>query len=234
MSIAIPQTDDDVLDLPAEVPVFPLPEAVLLPGEPMPLHIFEERYRIMTETAISSERLIVMGHLKTGHESDEPEKRDIYDVAGLGQIVMDERLNDGRFNLVLLGLKRIRIRRMLQHKPYRRAEVELLPDRFSSTNPALLHSLEDSILTLSRRLMKFRRDDIDPAQATSLNEVLKPGAVALGTLCDLAAATLFTTPNEKQMILEELDVIRRSEKVIFGLRFQWEATRSGVSSHLVH
>jgi len=92
------------------IPIFPLPGHVLLPGEPLPLHIFEERYKQLAEFALTQKRLMVLANLKSDLGKIGEEKNKIYDIAGLGRIVLDERMADGRFNLVLLGLKRIRIK----------------------------------------------------------------------------------------------------------------------------
>src|SRR3989344_3455701 len=101
MTQFFPPYDEDVIKTPQEVPLFPLSKVVLLPGEPLPLHIFEERYKMMTESAISEERLIAMAHMKPTEGG--VEGSGIFKIGGLGRIVLDERLSDGRFNLVLLG-----------------------------------------------------------------------------------------------------------------------------------
>ena len=134
------------------VPIFPLPQMVLLPGEPMPLHIFEDRYRKMAESVLGAQRLMVMGHLRPGWELDYEGSPEIYKVAGLGKVVMDERLEDGRFNLLLWGMKRIRIKEVVQEKPFRMARVEIIDDIFSKTAPDFLDSLESEILNLLQKV----------------------------------------------------------------------------------
>lgn len=220
---------DESLEIPGEVPLFPLPEMVLLPGEPMPLHIFEDRYKAMTETALAGERMIVMGHLKPGWDKPRVTNEETYNVAGVGQIVMDERLHDGRFNLILLGLKRIRIKQITQQKPYSKALVEVIEDRCSDTSSAVLASLEHDIIEAARQILKVRKNDkLSLPEGFPAFETIVPGALPLGTLCDFAAASIFLPPTEKQMILEEIDVIKRAQTLLFLLRFQWELIRNGV------
>jgi len=70
-----------------EVPVFPLPQAVLFPGARMPLHIFEPRYRRMTRDALDTHRLIAVAHIANPVQLDARGQPEIAAVAGVGAIV---------------------------------------------------------------------------------------------------------------------------------------------------
>ena len=226
--------DEESFRAPEGVPVFPLPDMVLLPGEPLPLHIFEQRYKLMTESAISSEKLIAMAHLKPGWEKEQEGSPEIYPIAGLGRIMADERLADGRFNLMLVGLKRVRLGRFMQDRPYRIAQVEVLADHCSRTAPALLSSLESEIIALSRRMLKLVSGEVPADRTAPLLESLSPGALPLGGLCDLAAAAFPLSSVEKQMILEETDIIARAEKLIFTLRCRLESPGDSSGRAILH
>lgn len=217
---------DDSFKVPEEVPFFPLPEMALLPGEPMPLHIFEERYKVMTETALVSDRMIVMGHVKQGWEKRPGSDRETYGIAGIGQIVMDERLQDGRYNLVLLGLKRIKINQVIPSKPFRKARIEILDDQYSQTSSSLLESLEKEILELGNAVSRIKNNDapVSLEGYPALNNIAE-GSLPLGALCDFTAAALNLPSSDKQMILDELDVVQRSEKLLFLLRYQLEFSK---------
>ena len=95
--------------LPSTIPIFPLPNVVLFPNVFLPLHIFEQRYRQMVTDALSGERMIGMVLLQPGHEADYEGAPPVYDIGCAGLITHVERLNDGRFNIVLRGLERFRI-----------------------------------------------------------------------------------------------------------------------------
>lgn len=227
--------EDELPSAPSDAPVFPLPNAVLLPGEPMPLYIFEDRYRAMTENALAGDRLIVMGHMKPGWEKKGASVPPLYDVAGVGRIVMDERASDGTFNLVLLGLKRVRIGNFVQESPYRRAQIELLTDRYSQTSPSLITTLESELIELAKKSLKARAGDLPEYNAAQFLEQLAPGGVPLGMLCDMVGSTVLAQSAEKQMLLEETDVIRRAEKLIFALRFLSESSGyGGPGKNLLH
>src|SRR5689334_18225723 len=105
------------------MPMFPLPNVVLLPNTFLPLHIFEPRYRKLTKDALAGDKLLLMAfQLGPEHEYDGPPP--VAPVAGVGEIVLAQNLPDGRYNLVLRGRARVRIERELtSDQPYRLVEA---------------------------------------------------------------------------------------------------------------
>ena len=77
------------------IPLFPLPDVVLLPGTLLPLHIFEPRYRAMVADALAGDRTIGMAMIRPGRESSGPTPK-IHPVGGAGRIVEAEELSDDR------------------------------------------------------------------------------------------------------------------------------------------
>src|SRR3954471_9890112 len=82
------------------VPLFPLPGAILFPRSQLPLHIFEPRYREMVRDAIDGAGPIAMIQ---PHRFDDDNQAPLYAVGCLGDVVGVEELDDGRYNIVLLG-----------------------------------------------------------------------------------------------------------------------------------
>jgi Lon protease-like protein len=108
------------------VPIFPLAGALLFPRSQLPLHIFEPRYRAMTQDALASDRLIAMVQPRPAAQIDghalEP---DLFEIGCIGRIGTCEELDDGRFNLVLEGLCRFRIAREAEvTTPYRQVDAD--------------------------------------------------------------------------------------------------------------
>jgi Lon protease-like protein len=102
------------------VPVFPLAGALLFPRTQLPMHIFEPRYRAMVRDALAGDKLIAMVQPR-----DEKEPPALFDIGCLGRIVGSEELKDGRFNIVLEGLNRIRIAREAKvDTPYRQVDAD--------------------------------------------------------------------------------------------------------------
>ncbi len=114
--------------LPELVPLFPLPGTALFPGMPLPLHVFEPRYRRMVEDALAGARVIGMVLLKPGWEDRYLGRPEVYPVGCAGHLQACEALPDGRFNIVLSGLARFRILEEQAGRPYRLARVAELPE----------------------------------------------------------------------------------------------------------
>lgn len=118
--------------LPERIPLFPLPGTVLFPGMPLPLHVFEPRYRRMVEDALAGARVIGMVLLRPGWEDDYLGRPAVYPVGCAGHLQACEALPDGRFNIVLSGLSRFRILDEEGGQPYRLARVVELPEAGSA------------------------------------------------------------------------------------------------------
>jgi Lon protease-like protein len=108
-------------DMPGTIPVFPLAGVLLLPSGNLPLHIFEPRYRRMTEDAIKSHRMIGMIQPKISDDANPP----LYDVGCAGKITDFHELPDGRFMMTLTGISRFRIIEELKTAtPYRQIKPD--------------------------------------------------------------------------------------------------------------
>jgi Lon protease-like protein len=97
------------VELPALVPLFPLPNMVLFPGAVLPLHIFEERYKQMTGDVLRSHRQVAMALLRAGWEKDYYGRPAIEPVVCVGTILSHERLEGGRYNFLLQGHTRANV-----------------------------------------------------------------------------------------------------------------------------
>jgi Lon protease-like protein len=201
----------DLRDFANECRLFPLPNVVLFPHALLPLHIFEPRYRQLTEDALATDGLVTMVQVAPSpHGSPWPEPVPIMGVGCLGRIVQHERLADGRFNFLLLGCKRVRLVREQQSaKLYRVAEAEILDDQESDQPP---EPRREQLLELFRTAFeKSHRLDADVAERLN-------SAISLGVLSDIVAHALGLPPGIKQELLSETRVDRRVESLLVLLQ----------------
>ncbi|MDJ0900986.1 MAG: LON peptidase substrate-binding domain-containing protein [Xenococcus sp. MO_188.B8] len=132
-----------------ELPLFPLPEVVLFPTRPLPLHIFEFRYRIMMNTILESDR-------RFGVLSIDPTTGKIAEYGCCAEIVHFERLKDDRMKMLTLGQQRFHVLEYVREKPYRVGLVEWIEDE--STNEDLrpmakeVETLLKDVVRLSAKL----------------------------------------------------------------------------------
>ena len=113
---------------PRLLPLFPLPDVLLLPETTLPLHVFEPRYRAMLSDALAGDRLIGIQLLKPAAGSDRAGRPAVFEIGCAGEVVEHETLEDGRSNILLRGKFRYRI--ALEREtptPYRVAEIAPLP-----------------------------------------------------------------------------------------------------------
>ena len=188
--------------------LFPLPNLVLVPGAMQPLHIFEPRYRQMTADAVAGDRLIALVLPRPGWEQDYTGKPAIHSVACVGRILAEQRLDDGRFNILLRGLLRVRIAEEVPHsKLYRVARVEVL-DEVRCPDLTLEVSARAG---LGRRLRALAPSwfQAQPELRDRLLELIDDNPLGLGALVDLVAFALPLDVEFKQMLLAERDVARR-------------------------
>lgn len=218
--------NDDPLslgDFSGTVRLFPLPNLVMFPSVVQPLHIFEPRYRQMLADALEDDRLIGMVLLQPGWEEDYHLRPAIHPVGCLGKVFKEERLADGRYNLLLHGLHRVRIRDEIDSpKLYRVANGDLLEDHTSLTLP-------------QEQELRRALGELVPAwfaahgsPSAPLDKLLH-GDLSLGTLTDVFSFALPLGQELKQRLLEELDVGRRARLLTEHLRQQLGLPSSGRS-----
>jgi len=194
-------------------PIFPLPGVALLPQVVQPLHVFEERYRILTADALQGPRLMAMAVLRPGWESRyESNDLPLHPIVCLSQIEVDQRLPDGRYMLLVRGLLRARIvSEVSQELPYRSCRLELLPDVYTP-QPRVDRSLR------RRELLEQFLQLFPGVSETAELPLVADGELSLGALCDvLAFAAGFDTPTMLDM-LDEPRVDVRSDRLLAALR----------------
>jgi Lon protease-like protein len=188
--------------------LFPLPNLVFFPQALQPLHIFEPRYRVMTADALASDGLITLTMLKEGWDTGYHIKPDVEEVATIGRIVANQLLEDGRYNLLLRGLSRVRItREVYNDKPYRDAEVEILADKVPED-----HGQEEAMLSqlIEQIPIWFPAQDLVAKQFKKLLDK----NLSLSALCDIFCFALPLESHFKQAMLEQLDVVERTRALL--------------------
>ncbi len=183
---------------PTVVPLFPLPNVWLFPNVVLPLRIFERRYRQMIEDSLDGPGRIVMGTVMHGHENEILGSPPVHAVGGLGEIGHHERLSDGRFNILLLGLGRVRLREVESDRLYRKVQVEPLdetPPTDEDLNPL--------------------REEVSAAVRARTQDMAElPHHVPLSQLVDFLSLRMPLPPDVMQRLYNETDVSRRARMAL--------------------
>jgi len=181
-----------------ELPLFPL-NSVLFPGATLPLHIFEERYKLMIGRCLQSGSPFGVLLIRSGNEVGEATEP--FEVGTTARIVRVQHLDEGRMNLVCLGERRFRLLRKLRETPYLVGEVEPLDStdiegedvaELAETVAALFAEYYRLYLAVSNQWAR---------------QIGMPGGAA--ELADFVGSRLAVSLWTKQRLLEELSVRRR-------------------------
>lgn len=144
----------DSLTIPASAPVMVLAGCNFFPGTPLPLHIFETRYRAMLALALEGDRMFCVGtaveHPSAGLPVDEP--AGIYAHGTLGLVRACVQRDDGTSNLILEGLQRVVFRGWLRETPFRIARLEALQTYARDEQEVRRHAAR--VVALSRVLIE--------------------------------------------------------------------------------
>lgn len=192
----------------SSLPIFPLPNCVLLPGGLLPLHVFESRYRDLTRDCLAGHHLIAVARLRPGFEATYHGRPPVYDRCGVGRIICSEELPDGRFALLLRGIARVEIARELpaDERAYRRVEARVLDD--ASCDPAQALDHHHRLIALCDRLAEVIEQG-GPQLRDLVRSVESPGECA-----DAVAAALIMDPDARQALLEACDPMVRLQRTL--------------------
>jgi Lon protease-like protein len=207
------------MELPSNVPVMVLRNAILFPQALVPLHIFEPRYRRMLADVLAGGRMFAVARRKPGASQERAEK-----VAGLGLVRACVTHPDGTSHLVLQGLSRVELVRTVRYKPYRVCRIQPWRPETEET-PAVL-ALAVELLEVVRDRLKDLSDAsvaalsqqglaISPANSETAVELFKSLLDHLNDLqdpeqvVDLVSAALLADPAQRQIILQTRPLERR-------------------------
>lgn len=186
--------------------LFPLPNLVVFPHVMQPLHIFEPRYKALLEESLSDDSLIAMAILAPGWEKDYEGRPPVRSAACLCKVATHHRTSDGNYNVLLLGVKRIEIRRELPPaKPFREAEVRLCHDDYTENGSSARAARQKHLLEM------FKLSLPKLAETSEGLDQLLGKHVPLGMLTDIVAYTLELNVDRKEQLLAETNVDRRVE-----------------------
>ena len=195
----------------SELPLFPLPDVVLFPNRPLPLHIFEFRYRIMMSTILESDN-------RFGVLMSNPENGQVATIGCCAEVVYSERLPDDRLKIQTVGQQRFRVLRYVREKPYLVGLVEWLEDTPPTEDlRPLAYEVEQllkDVVRLHDKLTDQKRGLPDDLPSLPLE------------LSYWIAGNLQGAPSEQQYLLDTQDTaarLRRESEILTSTRNYYAA-----------
>ncbi|MFT5301115.1 MAG: Lon protease-like protein [Mariniblastus sp.] len=189
------------------VRLFPLPNVVLFPGVVQALHLFEPRYCALVEDALAADELITMAYIEPGQLSNNDAPK-VSQTVCIGKILSHTKLEDGRYNLFLVGSKRAEIITEIDSEtPYRMAEVSVLED---TLNPLInLDDMRGDIITQFRTLAAHK-----PSWNHEALDLFLDDDLPFSQLVDMICYSCGASPQEQQRVLETIELGNRGLAVI--------------------
>jgi Lon protease-like protein len=190
--------------------VFPLPNLVMFPHVMQALHVFEPRYRALFEEAIEDDRLVALGVLASGWENDYEGRPPLRPTACLCRIATHQRTTEGTYNVLVLGVRRLRLVRELPPKKlFRVVESEIIDDlepEGQGTDAAV--ALQQELLAAFKRAMPRV-----PNAYEQLDQLLG-SQITLSMLADIVSYTIDLPLEVKLRLLDETDVVQRTRLLL--------------------
>jgi Lon protease-like protein len=202
----------------ALIPLFPL-GTVLVPGAPLPLRIFEDRYRKLVADLLEQPpelRQFGVVAIKSGREVGEDGVRTLHDVGCLAQIATTERGADGTYQLETIGTRRFRLLEVEEGAPYLRGHVDWLPEPSGAAEP---------LVPIVHERFASYRGELARLQGTSFELPDLPSDPAM--LSYVVAATVIADVADRQGFLAEYDAEARLAR-----EASWLARETGLLGKL--
>lgn len=222
------------MELPKSLGVMILPSVNLFPHAILPLFIFEARYRRMLQDALASHRLFCVAMQQPDVDEERPAP-----VAGVGLIRASVENPDGTSNMILQGVARVALGRVMRRRPYRVHSMKPLAPVPADTDRvgALTRTVRDLV---GRRFeqglpapLKFLGESaaVAGAEADPAGHILRSlGDIRdASVLADLVSCTLLSDPRQRQVLLETVDVETRLEYLIAFLRGEIDREAGGAA-----
>jgi ATP-dependent Lon protease len=214
--------DDDLqldeVEIPETLPVLPLKDTVVYPDSMLPLAIGQERSIELIDDVVSGDRLVALVASRS-REIDVPDWDELYEVGTAAIVQKMIRVPDGTQRILVQGLQRITLEKRVRSEPYLVGRFKPLPDVVRETRE--LQALTQNVRSLFARiigLLPYLPEELAVAAAN----VEDPSA-----LSHLVASTLRLKTEEKQLILEEVDVEKRLREILVVLNRELEVVELG-------
>ncbi len=203
------------VNIPDIIPLVAIRNAVAFPGTVMPLNIGRESSKRAIENALADNKIVGIITQKDP-QVEKPSHQDLYNWGTVGFILKLLKMSDGDQTIVVHGLLRFRIVELIQTEPFLLARIKVQRDPKDFETDTELEALVHNIRNMANRIIELSPNVPEEASLV-LENITHPGALA-----DFLAANLNIPTEQKQEILETIDIRKRLQKVSGAMANQLE------------
>lgn len=215
-ALARPGEGDSMIVIPDELPVLTLRNTVLFPGSIVPLGIGRPKTVRLVEESIKDNGLVAVV-AQRDPDVDDPAPVDLYGMGCAARLVKLVKASKDNFSVVVQGLSRVRLNEYTQSLPYLRARISAVDD--INTNQVEVEALTMSLKKTAREVLRLI-PELPPSAAELLERVEDAGVLA-----DLIASNVEASVEEKQGVLETVELVARMRRVLELLSRQLEVLK---------
>jgi len=207
---------DEMMVIPDELPILTLRNTVLFPGSIVPLGIGRPKTVRLVEESIKENGLVAVVAQRDA-DVDDPTPGDLYEVGCAARLIKLVKASKDNFSVVVQGLSRVQLLEYTQSLPYMKAKLASVDDKVSS--PVEVEALTMSLRKTAREVLRLI-PELPPSAAELLERVDDAGV-----LSDLIASNVEATVEEKQSVLETVELVARMRRVLELLSRQLEVLK---------
>ena len=208
-----------IAKIPEILPIIPLFNLVAFPNMVFPLEVFGEQSMTLVDEAMTSDRIIGLVMSRKSPEEIKYHSEDFYGIGTSAVILKMAKAGDNRAQLLIQGISRFKIKEFMDGKPYPRTQVEALEDHY--VMDIEIEALVTNLTGLFERMVK-----LSPFLPQEFGMMAKSITVP-GILADVVASVVNAATEDKQKILEILDVKERLKEVTRLISHQLEILELG-------
>jgi ATP-dependent Lon protease len=208
-----PRSDEDV-QFGDHLPVLPIRNAVLFPGNVAPFDVGREKSVALVEDIDNLSSPVIAIFAQKDPSTDDPGQDDLYPMGCAARVLKALKHSSGNYSLILQGVTRIRLESVTTNTPYLKAKIKRLDEE--PTEDVEAEALAMSLRDIAKQVIHLMPEL--PREAASLIDSIQ----APGALADLVAANLDAPVEEKAQLIDTIDVKERIRKVLRLLTRQLE------------
>jgi ATP-dependent Lon protease len=214
-----PETGDQTIKMPETLSILPLFDATLFPKMVLPLVVMQGESIQLIDEAMSKNRIIGLLVSKEKEMKSSYSQEDLYDVGTSALILKMAKTEDNKAQLLVQGLSRFKVKEILEEQPYLKVHVELIKEKEEKDKE--IEALMSNLVGLFTRVVELS-PGLQPEIAGMARSIKEAG-----TLADMITSSINSTSEEKQKILETIDIKERLKEVTRLTNYQLEILELG-------
>lgn len=193
-------------EVPQVLPILPLRNSVFFPGGVLPLAVGRQKTIALIKDAVRDDQVIGVITQKRAEDED-PSEEGLHSVGTVARIVKLLKMGEDNYSLVVQGISRFRIEEIVQHTPYLKARIEMIPEE-KPGDDVEVEAFAINLKKLAREVIE-QMPELPPAASELVESITHPGHLA-----DLIAANIDVSLEEKQRVLETVNLKERMKLVL--------------------